>query len=482
MKYIKKVILENFQSHKYTEIDLDPSLNVIVGPSDQGKSAIIRGIKWALFNEPSGDFFIREGAQECSVSIIFSDNTKIKRYRSNRRNAYYYYDSLGNEEVYEGFGTNVPQEIMDKTGIRKISIDSSLMESINIGEQLESPFLLSTKSSHKANAIGRLVGVHIIDDALKDTLRDVRNLKIENNSHKERLEDLRKSLKEYDYLEDLKKRYKKLEEIRDKIQCKQETLNNLSNLLMKLEKYNEEIKLSKYYLEKLKSINEVEEIETRLIETFHRFKYIKNQQDKLFRVENQLKIDKKIVNSLDQVEKVDKVIGHISQTLNQINRLKKLYINNTTNQNNLDQIKVILEKLKELDSIEKNINSINKLYLDYKAIVGLNEKLSDINKRLSIGKVYLDKLKNIDKINSIKERIGEKKERLRKLVLHKETYNTISFKLEEEKRKTEEYSKTIDFYLRKYETILNKVEICPFCLSTINKSTIHNIIEGIRSS
>ncbi len=149
MKYIKKVILENFQSHKYTEMEFDKNLNVIVGPSDQGKSAIIRGIKWALFNEPSGDFFIREGESECSVIIEFSDNTKIKRYRSKTRNAYYLYDENGDEIIFEGFGTNVPHEIMDKTLIRKVVLDGSRSNAINIGEQLEGgPFLLSEKKFH----------------------------------------------------------------------------------------------------------------------------------------------------------------------------------------------------------------------------------------------------------------------------------------------------------------------------------------------
>src|SRR5690554_3878620 len=115
MKYIKKVILENFQSHKYTEIELDQYLNVIVGPSDQGKTAIIRGLKWALFNEPSGDFFIREGETECSVTVIFNDNSKIKRYRSKNKNVYYLYNNEGKELILEGFGTKVPQEVINKT-------------------------------------------------------------------------------------------------------------------------------------------------------------------------------------------------------------------------------------------------------------------------------------------------------------------------------------------------------------------------------
>ena len=53
MIYLKRVRLENFQSHKNSIIDFDRGLNVIVGPSDSGKSAIIRAIKWALYNETS---------------------------------------------------------------------------------------------------------------------------------------------------------------------------------------------------------------------------------------------------------------------------------------------------------------------------------------------------------------------------------------------------------------------------------------------
>ena len=79
MKYIEKVILENFQSHKFTSVEFDRGLNIIVGASDSGKTAILRAIKWALYNDPAGDYFIREGATEASVSIFFSDKTSIKK-------------------------------------------------------------------------------------------------------------------------------------------------------------------------------------------------------------------------------------------------------------------------------------------------------------------------------------------------------------------------------------------------------------------
>ncbi len=95
MKYLKTVILENFQSHKYSIVEFNEGLNVIVGPSDTGKSAIIRGIKWALYNEPAGDYFIREGERDCTVTLEFSDNTKVKRYRSKSKNVYILIKMMG---------------------------------------------------------------------------------------------------------------------------------------------------------------------------------------------------------------------------------------------------------------------------------------------------------------------------------------------------------------------------------------------------
>ena len=120
MKYLKTVILENFQSHKYSTIDFCEGLNVILGPSDSGKSAIIRGIKWALYNEPSGDYFIREGEREASVTLIFNDKTKLTRLRSRSKNSYILYKKNGEEIKFEGFGTSVPQEIIEEIGIKKI--------------------------------------------------------------------------------------------------------------------------------------------------------------------------------------------------------------------------------------------------------------------------------------------------------------------------------------------------------------------------
>lgn len=109
MKYISKIIIENFQSHSLSVFTLKQGLNVIVGPSDSGKSAVIRALKWVLYNEPAGDFFIREGEKECSVTVEFNDGTTLKRYRSRSKNGYVLINPDDEEMRFEGIGSGVPK-------------------------------------------------------------------------------------------------------------------------------------------------------------------------------------------------------------------------------------------------------------------------------------------------------------------------------------------------------------------------------------
>ncbi|AYO30533.1 hypothetical protein D2962_07770 [Biomaibacter acetigenes] len=88
MSYIKSIKLVNFQSHKNTEISLDEGLTVILGPTDQGKSAIIRALKWVLYNEPRGTDFITVGCKYCRVTLEMSNGTVIIRERDGNKNRY----------------------------------------------------------------------------------------------------------------------------------------------------------------------------------------------------------------------------------------------------------------------------------------------------------------------------------------------------------------------------------------------------------
>lgn len=62
-----KLTIDNFQSIGHAELILD-GLTVIVGPSDRGKSALLRAVEAALFNR-AGEQFVRIGAKTAVVTL-----------------------------------------------------------------------------------------------------------------------------------------------------------------------------------------------------------------------------------------------------------------------------------------------------------------------------------------------------------------------------------------------------------------------------
>lgn len=62
------VRIRNFQSLQLVELDVQ-GLTVVLGPSNLGKSALVRAISSAFYGSP-GDDFVRRGASETSVEIL----------------------------------------------------------------------------------------------------------------------------------------------------------------------------------------------------------------------------------------------------------------------------------------------------------------------------------------------------------------------------------------------------------------------------
>ena len=92
---IVSVDIVNFQSHPNTHIDFTEGLNVLVGSSRSGKSAIRRAIMWVITNRPSGlgviSWWNKKGdklVSETKVTITLDNGTVISRVRSPELNGY----------------------------------------------------------------------------------------------------------------------------------------------------------------------------------------------------------------------------------------------------------------------------------------------------------------------------------------------------------------------------------------------------------
>lgn len=200
-------------------MELSPGLNVIVGASDQGKSAIIRALRWLLFNEPRGTDYVRVGSSgPCRVTAELDDGTVISRERWGSRNVYELRRPSGEVLHFEGFGTEIPEEIIRAHGVRKVALDDQLEVALNLSTQLEGPFLLNQPGSVRAKAIGRICGVHVLDLAVKLASRELSNVDEQRARTESELAAVIREMEEYRDLDEELHTLEKLQAIVDQLQ------------------------------------------------------------------------------------------------------------------------------------------------------------------------------------------------------------------------------------------------------------------------
>jgi exonuclease SbcC len=153
---IRAVKLENWQSWKEQTIEFNGGLNVLLGLSDSGKSAIIRAIEWVILNRRPGsaNSFIREGAKECCVAVEFDDFIVFRS--AGKENKYVLLDLLTTQEQeFKAFNQTIPEPIQERIN----------MEDINFQSQHETAFLFSSTSGEVARTLNEIVDLDIIDKA-----------------------------------------------------------------------------------------------------------------------------------------------------------------------------------------------------------------------------------------------------------------------------------------------------------------------------
>lgn len=168
---IKKIKITNFQPHRKTRLVFDEHVTTIVGPSDRGKSAVIRALRLALQNKPRGDSFIKTGTKHCKVDVWVGDSVVTRE----RGTANLY--SLDGEE-FKAFGNDVPAPIE-----RLLAVND-----INFQAQHDAPFWFSLNAGEVSKQLNQVINLSIIDDALSETASVVRKAKSTRDLTQDRLE------------------------------------------------------------------------------------------------------------------------------------------------------------------------------------------------------------------------------------------------------------------------------------------------------
>lgn len=476
MKYLKRIELINFQSHKYTDLYFDDKVNVIIGPSDSGKTAIIRAIKWVLFNEPSGIDFIRKGTTESNVILYFDDGLIIKRGRSKSKNYYEITYPNGIEERFEGFGTKVPKEIIDLTGIQKVELDGNNLVSLNISDQLESPFLLTSTPSIKAIAIGKLAGVENIDLALNKLSKDINEINSEKKSLEKELKYQKNKLNNYDFLKDEEKEISYIEKLLSKIDNKTSFNNKLKSNYKNYTNLEININNTTSYINRFRNIDLFSDLVSKLSNCYVKQSKLKVILEKLNQINLQIDNERNIIDKTNDLEDIYIIYLKLQSDISRFNQLDSIKGKLLPVDNNIVRFATFLDKT-NLIPLENTYVKISDLLSKYNLLNDLFIKNNEISSRVNNGNKYMEKFSNVSNLEAIFKTVSSKLTKLSKfqdlLMSFEHLEKNIKSYEEELNNLNNENNRTVV----KYTKLLQNASVCPFCFNKLDKEHIDKIIE-----
>lgn len=185
---INRLRIQNFQSHQDTELIFHPGVNVIIGSSDHGKSAVIRALYWACHNKPSGDGFRSWWGGDTEVTVEFPDG-RVTRLKSGKTKNQYILLTGANVETFNSFNQTVPEEIQALVN----------MDDLNWHLQMGTPFLLSERPGEVARYLNRIVNLDVIDRTVSNINRRLRQVQQDTRSRKQQIKEYEEELQSADF-------------------------------------------------------------------------------------------------------------------------------------------------------------------------------------------------------------------------------------------------------------------------------------------
>lgn len=427
MKSITEVELINFQCHKHYTCKFD-TFTAIVGPSDKGKTAIYRGIKWCLYNEIARIKYIRKGTTQATVTVKFNDGTSITRSKGESGNTYDVIYSDGRTIHMKDIGVGPVEEVIMAHGMRPIDLFSK-KEILSMRDQLSQPFFLGESPTNKTVLIGKMAKTEVIDLAIKNVSTEARYKNSKLKEYKAELKKIKSDLKE---IPDLDKVEKSINKAKDKLELLQYTeikINNIKSALDNLNKFSQKRDLladiisgEKQVNDALKLLDDATQIKDKtiqLIKLLSRLEEYNNKKESLNELINKVSL-----------EDVDCTLSEIDEAIKISNDIVKI----NDKKSNMDKLYAAKQKLLELPPMDN-----------------VEDSISNIEHALEIAKA----ISEIKPVN----------EKYMKSIHRKEKGNEL----------INEFNSDYKDITDKYKHGLIESKVCPVCMSQITESHIHNI-------
>lgn len=148
-------------------MDFQPGFNVIQGPSNSGKSSVIKAVEKCIFNQ-SGSTNVRHGADNLLVGIRYKGH---EVYLTKGKNTKYKVDN----EIFEKIGVSQLEQVATALNIREVVLGGEKVR-LNFSNQFSYPFLLDKTPGQLYKFIVDSAESESLSDVLKDMAKDIKDL------------------------------------------------------------------------------------------------------------------------------------------------------------------------------------------------------------------------------------------------------------------------------------------------------------------
>lgn len=320
---IQSLTLKNFRSWKEGHLEFSDKISIIVGENDNGKTNILRAINLIANNRPLGEDFRSNWGGDTTI-LMQVDNKLIGRYKTDNDNFYTLTHENGKEEEFRAFNKGVPDKI-------KQLINFS---DVNIGFQLDGPFLLGKSPSDVAKYYNEAVNLDIIDRSISNIKSTLKSEKTEKSQIESNIKKHEEDLEKLKWLDEVEPKIVNLENLQKNVQKKVMDFSVLSELIQSFNQQEEQlIKLKKITihedsLKKLEILYNTYEkalSEYELLDEFiEKIKGLDDQTEKINQVlvfENKvdkiIKLDQDITNKTDEYNDLGKFIANLKSYNNE---------------------------------------------------------------------------------------------------------------------------------------------------------------------
>lgn len=272
MGVLKKLTVKNFQSHRNTELEFVPGVNIIVGQSTSGKTALFRAMKWLMENRPLGlRVKSRFSNEKDPVEVqLFIDDTVVSL--SKMKSKSFYKLGEGEGKIFQGMDKSVPDEVLMALN----------MSELNSQEQLDPHFLILNSPGEIARALNKIVRIEEVDTWVSSLTTQINDKNREVKILQEQIKEVDVELKKYENLEELKMDVEHIEKVNLQLEQYKKDKAVVVTLFADGKWIEERLRENKEFLS-------VEEKVVLLEQTILDFEQVKQQANQLFNLIQDIK-------------------------------------------------------------------------------------------------------------------------------------------------------------------------------------------------